>query len=222
MHKRQSTNLLVDLSSLKMLLICSTLNTSSDGSGGRCHWAREPAVHFWRQSSHVILAISQGCRLSAMLLFPTGLRMLYVRCNVLWRTRSRKVTETLTSDQNGEKETKVNSRSDSQLKKEPLASAFRALRTVATASRSFTTLTSSHTVTAASAWKTREGEKSPVRSAPPLFDTCCPCLGALTFTFDEKCADVASMDARFVMTRLVLWRTHPNLPSCSPKRRSCQ
>ena len=56
----------------------------------RCHWAKEPLVHLWRQSSHVILAafldfllqLLKVASFSDMLHFPTGLRMLYVRCDV--------------------------------------------------------------------------------------------------------------------------------------------
>ena len=92
----------------------------------RCHWLQGSLlVHFWRQSSRMILATVLDFLLHFLkvagfplcCIFPTGLRMLCVRCNVLWRTRSRNVTETLASDQNGEKETKANSRSHSETRK---------------------------------------------------------------------------------------------------------
>ena len=95
MHKRQSTNSLVDLCSLQILLICSTLHPSSEGSGGPLPLGKGACcTFFWRQSSQVIVAafwdfLLQLLKVAGFPLccfFPTGLRMLNVRCNVfLWR-----------------------------------------------------------------------------------------------------------------------------------------
>ena len=113
MHKRQSTSSLVDLPSLKMLLIWSTLNTSSEGSGGTLPLGKGASCTFLASILSRYYCSISSCSFSRLQAFRYAVfshwssdvvRALWgFVANVFKKGDSRKVTETLASDQNGDK-----------------------------------------------------------------------------------------------------------------------